>query len=67
MLNKLQNIIKSQRIRIESVFEDYLPLRQDWCPKSKLRTAFTAAGFVLLSNEYEILEQIYQHPTKQDW
>lgn len=66
LLNKLRYQVKTRGIRIKGLIEDYVPLRQDHIPKAKLRTVLTNAGFVLMEDEWSILERCFQHPTVEE-
>jgi len=60
IIDKIKNCCKIKRIRLEEFFQDFDGLRKGIVSKSKFRTALDMANLNLRSEEYDVLEQVYE-------
>lgn len=60
IIDKIKNIVKIKRIRLSEFFQDFDSLRKGVLSKAKFRTALDMANLNLRSEEYDVLESVYQ-------
>jgi len=65
-LDKIKNRVKINRVRLSEFFEDFDKLRKGICTKAKFRTALDMANLGLRTEEFDLLEKVYELENERD-
>jgi len=65
-LDKIKHRVKTNRIRLSEFFEDFDKLRKGITTKAKFRTALDMSNLGLRTEEYDLLEKVYEVENEKD-